>query len=122
MYQLERRAIFSKRWMLLTHCKRFAKAGDYLSFIIADFSFFLVRDRDGDISGFHNICRHRAYPVVQAREGTASILTCRCHCWSYGLRGNLAKAPRFETIPDFDKSANGLLPIHVHIDKVVLSG
>ncbi|KAL4811758.1 Rieske [2Fe-2S] iron-sulfur domain-containing protein [Aspergillus spinulosporus] len=118
MYQLERRAIFSKRWMLLTHCNRLTKAGDYLSFIIADFSFFLIRDRDGNINGFHNICRHRAYPVVQAREGTASILTCRYHGWSYGLRGNLAKAPRFETVPDFDKSANGLLPIHVHIDNV----
>jgi hypothetical protein len=32
MYQLERRAIFSKRWMLLTHSSRFTKAGDYLSF------------------------------------------------------------------------------------------
>ncbi|KAL5001027.1 Rieske [2Fe-2S] iron-sulfur domain-containing protein [Aspergillus recurvatus] len=108
MYQLERRAVFSKRWMLLTHSSRFTKSGDYISFTIADFSFFLVRDRDGNINGFHNICRHRAYPVVQAREGPASILTCRYHGWSYSLKG----------ISDFDKSANGLLPIHVHIDKV----
>ncbi|CBF71397.1 hypothetical protein AN6756.2 [Aspergillus nidulans FGSC A4] len=106
MYQLERRAILSKRWMLLTHCNRFNKAGDYLFFIIADFSFFLVRVRDGRVNGFHNICRHRAYPVVRAREGTAPILTCRYYGWSYGLRGNLAKAPRFETLPNFDKSAN----------------
>ncbi|KAL5043032.1 hypothetical protein BDW71DRAFT_216583 [Aspergillus fruticulosus] len=118
MYQLERRAIFSKCWMLLTHSNRFTRAGDYLSFAIADFSFFLVRDRDGNINGFHNICRHRAYPVVQTREGTASILTCRYHGWSYGLKGNLAKAPRFETVHDFDKSANGLLPMHVYNDSV----
>lgn len=118
MYELERRAIFSKRWMLLTHSTRFSKAGDYLSFTIADFSFFLVRDRDGAINGFHNICRHRAYPVVPNREGTTSILSCKYHGWSYGLKGNLSKAPRFETVPDFDKSQHSLLPVHVHIDRV----
>lgn len=117
MYQLERRAIFSKRWLLLTHSSRFAKNGDYLSFTTANLSFFLIRDRDGNINGFHNICRHRAFPVVQSRSGSASILTCKYHGWSYGLKGNLSKAPRFETVPDFDKTQQGLLPIHVHVDK-----
>lgn len=117
MYQLERRAIFSKRWMLLTHSSRFTEQGDFLSFTVANFSFFLIRDRDGNINGFHNVCRHRAFPVVQTRSGSTSILSCKYHGWSYGLKGNLAKAPRFETVPEFDKSQHGLLPVHVHIDK-----
>ena len=117
MYQLERRAIFSKRWMLATHSSRFKKPGDYLSFTFANFSFFLIKDRDGTINGFHNVCRHRAFPVIQSPSGTAPILSCKYHGWSYGLKGNLAKAPRFETVPDFDKTQNSLFPIHVHIDK-----
>ncbi|KAJ5085571.1 hypothetical protein N7532_010342 [Penicillium argentinense] len=117
LYQLERRAIFSKRWLLLTHSSRFGKQGDYLSFTVANLSFFLVRDRDGNINGFHNICRHRAFPVVQSRSGSASILSCKYHGWSYALKGNLSKAPRFEMVPEFDKSHHGLLPVHVHIDK-----
>ncbi|KAJ5760139.1 ISP domain-containing protein [Penicillium odoratum] len=117
MYQLERRAIFSKRWLLLTHSSRFTKAGDFISFTVANFSFFLIQDRDGNINGFHNICRHRAFPVVQAQSGFTSILSCKYHGWSYGLKGNLAKAPRFETVPEFDKRQQGLLPINVHIDK-----
>lgn len=117
MYQLERRAIFSKRWILLTHSSRFAKQGDYLSFTVANFSLFLIQDREGNINGFHNICRHRAFPVVQSQSGSTSILSCKYHGWSYGLKGNLTKAPRFETVPEFDKDQNGLLPIHVHIDK-----
>ncbi|KAL4959992.1 aromatic ring-hydroxylating oxygenase subunit alpha [Aspergillus stella-maris] len=116
LYQLERRAIFSKRWILLTHKTRFQKAGDYLSFTIADFPIFLTRDREGNINGFHNICRHRAFPVVQKAEGSTSILSCRYHGWSYSLKGSLAKAPRFETVDRFDKSANSLFPINVHID------
>ncbi|KAL1297506.1 hypothetical protein AAFC00_005024 [Neodothiora populina] len=117
MYQLERRAIFSKNWLILTHSLRFRQAGDYMSFSQANISFFLVRDRDGKINGFHNVCRHRAYPVVQAQSGNSSILSCKYHGWSYGLKGNLSKAPRFETVKDFDKSQQSLLPIHVHVDK-----
>ncbi|KAK1148179.1 hypothetical protein N8T08_010824 [Aspergillus melleus] len=117
MYQLERRAIFSKRWILLTHSSRFTKPGDFLSFTAANYNFFVVRDRDGSLNAFHNVCRHRAFPVVQSRCGTSSILTCKYHGWSYGLKGNLAKAPRFESEADFDKTKNSLLPVHVHIDK-----
>jgi phenylpropionate dioxygenase-like ring-hydroxylating dioxygenase large terminal subunit len=46
------------------------------------------------------------------------MLGCKYHGWWYGLKGKLAKAPRFETVPEFDKDQNGLLPVHVHIDKV----
>ncbi|CAK7234979.1 hypothetical protein SBRCBS47491_009134 [Sporothrix bragantina] len=117
LFELERRAIFSKRWTLLTHSLRFQKAGDYLSFNLAGYPIFLVLDRTGSINGFHNICRHRAYPVIEAASGTASILSCKYHNWSYGFKGNLAKAPRFDTVEGFDKSQHGLLPIHVHVDK-----
>lgn len=117
MYQLERRAIFSRQWILLTHAIRFSKTGDYMSFTVAGFSIALVKDKTGTINGFHNICRHRAYPVVQGASGTASILSCKYHGWSYGLNGKLSKAPRFDTVPGFDKSQHGLLPIHVHVDK-----
>ncbi|KAI5919365.1 Rieske domain-containing protein [Camillea tinctor] len=117
MYELERRAIFSKQWILVTHAMRFTQAGDYQSHTLAGFPVFLVRTREGDIRGFHNMCRHRAYPVVQSKCGTAGILSCKYHGWSYGFRGNLAKAPRFDTVPGFDKSQHGLLPVHVHVDK-----
>lgn len=117
LYELERRAIFSRDWMLLTHNLRFPKTGDFQEFSIAGYSFFLIKDRKGKINGFHNVCRHRAFPVVQAKSGTASILSCKYHGWSYGLDGKLAKAPRFDTVAGFDKSQQSLLPVNVHVDK-----
>ncbi|ETS85618.1 hypothetical protein PFICI_03643 [Pestalotiopsis fici W106-1] len=116
MYELERRAIFSRKWILVTHSLRFQKPGDYVSFTEAGFSFFLIKDRENNINGFHNICRHRAFPVVTQDCGSASILSCRYHGWSYGFKGNLAKAPRFDTVADFDKTQHALLPVNVHID------
>ncbi|KAH6692486.1 rieske family domain-containing protein [Plectosphaerella plurivora] len=117
MYELERRAIFSKRWILITHKIRFQKAGDYISFTQAGFPFFLIMDRDGQVNGFHNICRHRAFPIVPGSgHGNAPILSCKYHGWSYGFKGNLAKAPRFDTVPDFDKTQHNLFPVHTHVD------
>lgn len=118
MYELERRAVFSKKWMLITHKLRFQKAGDYLRFTEAGFSFFLCLDRRSNIGGFHNICRHRGFPLIHDDQGNASILSCRYHGWSYGLNGKLAKAKHFEQFSNFDKSVHGLSPVHVHVDQL----
>ncbi|KAH7303490.1 Rieske domain-containing protein [Stachybotrys elegans] len=117
LYQLERRAIFSKRWLLTTHKARIPNTGDWIRCDVAGYQFVVVRDNKGEIHAFHNICRHRAFPVVTKEEGNSLIFSCKYHGWSYGLNGNLAKAPGYQDLPGFDKSQNNLFPIHVHIDK-----
>lgn len=79
MYELERRAIFSKIWILVAHNLRFVNAGAYVRITEAGFSFFLIKDRQGQVNAFHNVCRHRAYPVIQKDSGTAAILACQYH-------------------------------------------
>lgn len=116
MYELERRAIFSRKWLIITHQVRLKEAGDFLRYQIANFDFVISRDRSGNISAFHNVCRHRAYPVIETDKGTAKIFSCRYHGWSYGLNGKLAKAPGYQDLEGFDKNQNGLFPIHVRID------
>ncbi|KAI0201589.1 ISP domain-containing protein [Astrocystis sublimbata] len=116
MYELERRAIFSKKWLLTTHKTRFEKEGDWLRYQVAGYDFVIAKDRTGTINAFHNVCRHRAFPVVTKDEGNNSVLACKYHNWTYALNGNLTKAPSYQNIEGFDKSKNGLFPIHVHID------
>lgn len=116
IYELERRAIFCKKWLLITHKLRFTKPGDFLRVTEAGYSFILCLNREGNLNGFHNICRHRAFPLVSEDEGNVKILACKYHGWSYGLNGKLAKAPRFEDVPAFQKEKQNLLPIHVHVD------
>lgn len=79
MYELERRAIFSRKWILVSHKLRLSKAGDFVRITEAGFQFFLVKDREGGINAFHNICRHRAYPIIERDCGTSSILACKYH-------------------------------------------
>jgi phenylpropionate dioxygenase-like ring-hydroxylating dioxygenase large terminal subunit len=77
----------------------------------------VTRDRQGDINAFHNICRHRAYPVIEKEgSGNSKILSCRYHGWSYGLNGKLAKATGFKDENSIDKEQNSLFRIHTKID------
>ncbi|KAK3197418.1 hypothetical protein GRF29_216g130313 [Pseudopithomyces chartarum] len=117
MYEFERRAIFSKRWLFMTHKVRLQNAGDWLRYTFAGFDIIINKDRQGNINAFHNVCRHRAYPVVEKEgSGNAKILACRYHGWSYGLNGKLAKAPGFEGL-NLNKEENGLFRCHVKIDR-----
>ena len=81
-YEFERRAIFSKHWLLTTHRLRLPGIGSYLRFEIAGFDFFLIKNKEGEIQAFHNVCRHRAYPIIDKdapNEGKKSILSCGYH-------------------------------------------
>lgn len=134
IYELERRAIFAKHWLLITHSSRLAATGDYLSYTIAGYPFFIIRDKDGSLNAFLNVCRHRAFPVVQKEEGTARVLACKYHgtfspeidtpCLNLtyqnsrlvGLNGKLSKAPRFESAPGFNGSEYSLFQVHLRVD------
>ncbi|KAI3392053.1 hypothetical protein diail_6308 [Diaporthe ilicicola] len=120
LYELERRAIFSRKWMLVSHQLRLLNVGDFVRITEAGFQFFLIKDREGNINAFHNICRHRAYPIIERDCGNSRILACKYHGirtgWSYSFKGALAKAPKYQDLDGFNKEANGLFRIHVHID------
>ena len=79
LYELERRAIFSKKWMVASHRQRFREAGQYITFSVAGYPVILVRDRQGKVRCFHNVCRHRAYPIVKEESGKVSIFACNYH-------------------------------------------
>lgn len=119
VYDLERRAIFSKRWILISHEARYREPGDFVQYEMAGFNFVVVRNKDLKIIAFHNICRHRAFPLVQSPSGKARIFSCIYHGWSYDLNGKLTKAPRFSdgSVDNFDTPSITLFPIHVHIDR-----
>lgn len=116
MFELEKRAIFSKKWMLITHKNRLPNSGDWIKFEVTGYEFVLCKDRKGKINAFHNVCRHRAYALIQGQEGNAKIFACKYHGWSYGLDGKLAKAPKYDELDGFDKSENGLFNIHTRED------
>lgn len=116
IFELEKRSIFNKSWLFCIHSSRFTKGGDYFSFTFAGLNFFLIKSKiDGQIRGFHNVCRHRAFPVVKKSQGSAAVLGCKYHGWSYNSEGKLTKAPQFDKVEGFKKEENSLFPIKTHV-------
>src|SRR5262249_44099849 len=75
----------------------------------------VVRDGNGTLRAFFNVCRHRAAPVMTQAEGKASRLRCRYHGWTYDLAGRLRGVPEFDGVADFPREANGLVEMAVAV-------
>jgi phenylpropionate dioxygenase-like ring-hydroxylating dioxygenase large terminal subunit len=76
---------------------------------MADERTVIVRDQDGQVRAFHNVCRHRASRVVGEDKGhCGKAFICPFHGWSYNLDGTLKNIPKADSFPPFDRQQFGL--------------
>lgn len=115
IYQAERENIFARQWLYAAHECQMPIVGDYVKVELAGYSLMLIRKSENEITGFHNVCRHRAAPLLTDAQGSlsGSTLTCRYHGWSYNTDGQLAAAPYFDCSSSCDKEKFSLYPINV---------
>ena len=106
VYQLERENIFAKNWIYVGRYDKLKKLGDYLSITLAGYPVFIYRSPlTRELVAFHNVCSHRAGPIVPinlnnhgaALCGNQSLLKCQYHAWLYDSRDGALKAT-----PNFD--------------------
>jgi choline monooxygenase len=108
--RLEQERIFARAWQYAGRADLVAESGDYFSCFAGHVPVVVVRDHDGGLRAFVNVCRHRGH-LVADEAGHRTTLQCRYHAWTYDLDGSLRKAPRSEREPDFDPAAYSLLPV-----------
>ena len=113
---LERRTVFARSWQLVGRVDQLRQRGQYISCELAAGELVVVvRGDDEVVRGFFNVCRHHAAAVVTDAEGIASVLRCPYHGWTYSLDGQLKGTPDFAGVCDFDRLANGLVPIETAV-------
>ena len=96
---------------LSTECRR---PGDYLTADLGGLPIFVVRQDDGRLCGFANVCRHRAARLVEGCGQIGRAIVCPYHAWTYGLDGRLRGMPSAEGgFDDLDKQDLGLIPVRV---------
>jgi choline monooxygenase len=113
IYEAERRAIFAATWQFIGPLSELARPGDYRAAAIAGYRVFVIRARGGELRAFHNVCPHRASPLLTEGDGHCDILRCRYHGWTFATDGRLMATPNFGEAAWFDRQAHGLTPIRV---------
>ena len=83
--------------------------GAWLSLTQFGVPLLLVRQTDGAIHAFINVCRHRGARVVPEGSGTeARAFTCPYHAWAYQPDGGLRGVPDSFGFPCLKKEDSGL--------------
>jgi phenylpropionate dioxygenase-like ring-hydroxylating dioxygenase large terminal subunit len=122
-YELERDAIFRRTWLNVGRVEQLPRKGSYFTKEIdaARTSVIILRDTDGEVRSFYNVCRHRGNKLVwqdfpkEETAGTCRQFTCKYHGWRYGLTGDLTFVQQESEFFDLDKSKFGLAPVRAEV-------
>jgi choline monooxygenase len=120
---MEKARIFRQTWQVvgtLDHgCgevhgvqRTIADPESYFTADIAGEPIVVVRDKQGTLRAFSNVCRHRAGPIALG-SGCKNVLRCGYHGWTYTLDGRLIGTPDVEGVELFDRSTMGMVPLRL---------
>ncbi|BBE74191.1 aromatic ring-hydroxylating oxygenase subunit alpha [Oharaeibacter diazotrophicus] len=111
IFDLDLEAIFFRTWIYVGVEPDVPDEGDVMVVDIGRASVLILRDDDGEIRAFHNVCRHRGARIVHDEKSSVGKLVCKYHAWTYDLDGKLLRAEHMGA--DFDTSCHGLKPVHL---------
>jgi Rieske 2Fe-2S family protein len=111
--ELEEKRIFARTWQLVSHVNRLPNPGDYLTSTAGSQPVLVLRDEQGELRAFRNVCRHRGSRLLSGSGQCGKAIRCRYHGWTYRTDGELIGVPEGRSILGLDKSKLGLFPARV---------
>src|SRR5438105_9450219 len=121
--EIEKEKTFRRIWQLvgttMQPCgevngakKTIADPETYFTAEIAGEPILIIRDKQGTLRAFSNVCRHRAGPIALG-SGCKNVMRCQYHGWTYTLDGRLIGTPDIEGVEFFDRSTMGMFPLRL---------
>ena len=95
-FEAERGALFRPLPIIVAHASELAAPGDFITHDALGLPLVVVREANGALRAFLNVCRHRGARLADAASGHAKAFVCGYHGWSYGLDGALIHIPHAE--------------------------
>jgi Rieske 2Fe-2S family protein len=115
IFEAEQEKIFSRQWVLVGHQRQIAEAGAFFVPEVSGESLIVARDKNGEIRGFFNVCRHRGTRLCEEKSGHSAAIQCPYHAWTYGLDGRLMGSPHMDDVPGFDRGDYSLHPVNLDV-------
>ena len=111
----EQNRIFARLWNCAGRASALPNTGDYIVRTIAGESIIVVRNRNGELRAYFNVCRHRGTRLCEDTSGQLSeTIQCPYHAWTYTVDdGQLIGAPHMHEVGDFDKKMYALHRAHI---------
>jgi choline monooxygenase len=114
LVEAEQRLIFERTWQLIGHAAQLPATGSYITGRAGDQPVLVVRDEQGELRAYHNVCRHRGSRLLSGSGQCKAALRCRYHGWTYKLDGTLIGVPEGLAFGGkLDKSTLGLMAARV---------
>ena len=98
-FRREWEGMWTKVWLLLCRENAMVDPGSYQVEEVGPESIIMVRQGDGAIRAFYNVCQHRGSRLMFAAAGDTSEFVCPYHGWTYGIDGTLTAAKDPEDFP-----------------------
>jgi Rieske 2Fe-2S family protein len=125
-YQLEKEHIFCSDWVCVGREEEVPNSNTHRVLDLFGESILLLRNREGVLKAFYNVCRHRGARLCAGQNdddsilalkggvvGGRNIIVCPYHAWTYDLDGQLVKAPFMDRASGFDVATVQLHPVAV---------
>ena len=106
--QLEWERIWKKVWLLGAVESDLREPGDFVATEIGRESVLIVRQADGSVRAFYNVCLHRGNRLRPTGVGSADSFKCQYHHWDYALDGSFKRIPDLDTFPQGAPPCRGL--------------
>lgn len=96
----------------IAHGSELPNPGDFITETISDTPVLVVRQNDGSVKAFVNVCRHRATQVEWEADGNKRLFSCPYHAWTYERDGSLRNIPVKDAgFPCIDTAGYGLIEL-----------
>jgi phenylpropionate dioxygenase-like ring-hydroxylating dioxygenase large terminal subunit len=94
-FEDERQALFHARPLFAGLSAECAGEGSYITRDCGGIPVGIVRQRDGTLAAFVNICSHRGATILKdTGPGSLRRIVCPYHAWTYDLAGKLLARPQ----------------------------
>ena len=126
VFTAEKERIFFREWIAACREEELPQSGDHRVLDVLGESVLVMRNREGQLRAFYNVCRHRGSRLCMTPAEKASMrvtlpggitaggmIVCPYHQWSYDFNGALVAAPHMSGAAGFEKRDFHLYPVGV---------
>ncbi|MBF9032555.1 Rieske 2Fe-2S domain-containing protein [Rhodobacterales bacterium HKCCE3408] len=119
-YAAETRSVLASGWSGLGVASDVPDPGDAVPVDFLGQPLLMLRDNDGAVRVFQNVCRHRGMILVEAPRKIEGAIRCPYHSWCYAKDGRLVATPHVggpgQNAHDaIDRATLGLWEVRSHI-------